>query len=164
MFIKGKLTQLSLEKIDAALKNLEHWSIIENSNSSFIKINRNLQLAIINVIDLKERTDIYSNLLNGLMVFNLTEAQHIPSAQEELIKHVCTFLSNFHANGIVKTKINLEDETYLHDLVSDYFENKILNYRVSLIHYEIQLKIFETLRFSATDLFVEGSFMLEMFC
>lgn len=142
----SKLTQLSLEKIDAALKNLKSWSLIENCNSNFVKINRNLQLAIINLIEIAERTEIYLHLLSGLMVFNLTEAQHVPSAQEELIKHVCTFVSNFNANGIIKTKTNFEDETYLHDLVSDYFENKILNYRISLVHYEIQLKIFESLQ------------------
>lgn len=134
------------EKLDAALNNLKKWLIIENSDSNFIKINRNLQLEIIKTIEINDKTNIYLSLLSGLMIFNLTDAKHVPTAQEELIKHVCTFLSNFNSNGVVKTKTNLEDETYLHDLVSDYFENKILNYRISLMHYEIQLKIFENIQ------------------
>lgn len=142
----ASLTKMAPERLDAALNNLKKWSILENSNSSFVKINRNLQLEIIKAIETNDRVNTYLNLLNGLMIFNLTDAKHVPSAQEELIKHVCTFLSNFNSNGMVKTKTNLEDETYLHDLVSDYFENKILNYRISLIHYEIQLKIFEQLQ------------------
>jgi hypothetical protein len=98
------------ERLSAALNNLKNWLIIENSDSNFIKINRNLQLEIIKLVEINEKTNIYMSLLNGLMVFNLTDAKNVPTAQEELIKHVCTFLSNFNSNGVrslvLKTQVN----------------------------------------------------------